>query len=148
MKRRTAFTWGAAILCVGLSMVLGHIISVKKTSAAEPHLRATVAALVRQNARQATAIANQGDYINYLFTQIPARNRVATVDALVQENTYRATDVAALYLALGSPAPTIPPTATFGPSPIPTQTPYQTPTTTLPPSISPTRIPTATVQAP
>lgn len=158
MKQRTTLTWIIVVICIGTSLLLERTISWGRTQAyraesapppasfaasnnflptihqaagpsVQPQLEATVAALVAQNAQQATEIAYQSTYISYLFTQVPAQNRAATVDTLVDQNAYRATDVAALYLALGSPAPTTPPTPTFGPSPFPTTT----PTITLPP---------------
>jgi hypothetical protein len=91
---------------------------------AEPstQVEATIAVLVAENAQQATQIAGYGDFVSYLATQLPARDRAPTVDALVQQHANLATQVAEVYVALGSPIPTLPPSPTLGPSPTPTRT--------------------------
>jgi hypothetical protein len=94
----------------------------------QPQIATTVAALVEENAQQATEIANMNAAISYVLTQVPAQNRVPTVDVLVYQHAQLSTEVAALYIALGSPVPTSPPSPTFGPSPTPTRTPTVSPT--------------------
>ena len=106
-------------------------------SSPEPQLATTVAALVKENAQQATQIANWSAAISYLSTQLPAQNRVPTVDVLVYQRAQLSTEVAALYVALGSPIPTTPPSPTFGPSPTPTRTPFE-PSPTSTQTLSPT----------
>ncbi len=110
----------------------------------QSQLAATVAALVEENGQQATNIAGWDDAISYLATKVPAQatniagwtdvisslattvpaqNRVPTIDVLMYQHAQLSTQVAALYVALGSPIPTSPPTPTSGPSPLPTRTP-------------------------
>src|SRR5215212_5561719 len=92
------------------------IIHTASEASPEPQLATTVAALVKENAQQATQIANWSAAISYLSTQMPAQNRVATVEVLVYQRAQLSTEVAALYIALGSPIPTSPPTPTAGSS--------------------------------
>ncbi len=115
-------------------------------SPTQPLFEATLAALVQENAQQAMQIAGWTSAISYLSTQVPAQDRVRTVDALVYQRAELSTQVAALYSALGSPVPTSWPSPTYGPSPFPTRTPYiplptQTPYIPLP---TPTQMPSAT----
>jgi hypothetical protein len=90
----------------------------------QPQLATTVTALVGENAHQATQIAGLNSIISYVLTEVPAQNRVPTIDVLVYQRAQLSTEVAALYVALGSPIPTTPPSPTFGPSPLPTVTPF------------------------
>lgn len=106
-------------------------------SSPQPQIAATAAALVTENAQQATEIANQSAVISYVLTQMPAQNRVPTIDVLVYQRAELSTEVAALYIALGSPVPTSLPSPTFGPSPTPTRTPFV-------PLAAPTRTPSPT----
>ena len=96
----------------------------------QQQLAATVDALVRQQAQQATEIAGWQEMTSYLLTQVPAQQYGPTVVVLAAQNAYLATRVAEVYTALGSPLPTPPAWPTFGPSPIPTRTPFTTVTPT------------------
>ena len=103
----------------------------------QPQLATTVTALIGENAYQATQIIGLSNTIRYILTQVPAQNRVPTIDVLVYRHDQLATQVAELYVALGSPVPTTPPSPTFGPTPLSTLTPLvrlqaPTPTPTIP----------------
>jgi hypothetical protein len=156
MKHRSSLSWIVFVICIGTGFVLGRISSLETTQArtaggaavflpsvdraavaTQPPLDATLAALVQKNAQQATSIASWSAAVSYLLTQVPAQDRVRTTDALVYQRAELSTQVAALYSALGSPVPTAWPTPTFGPSPLPTLTPYI-------PLPSPTQTPVAT----
>jgi hypothetical protein len=107
-------------------------------SSPQSQLATTVAALVEENAQQATNIAGWNTIISYVLTQVPAQNRVPTIEVLVYQHAHLSTEVAELYIALGSPIPTTPPSPTFGPSPTPTRTPFgPSPTPTQTPSPTP-----------
>src|SRR5215207_163778 len=78
-------------------------------SSPQPQLAATVTALVGQNEQQATQIMGLNSIIMYVLTEVPAQNRVPTIDVLVYQRAQLSTQVAELYMALGSPIPTTPP---------------------------------------
>jgi hypothetical protein len=152
MKYRTLLAWMALVVCIGMGFVLGRISSlepehmalfaapaagttatdgaqaflplVHAADEASPQLAATVTALVGENAQQATQIADMNSIIRYVLTKVPAQDRVPTIEVLVYQRAQLSTEVAELYIALGSPVPTSLPTPTFGPSPLPTRTPY------------------------
>ena len=155
MKYRTPLAWTALVVCIGLGFVLGRISSLEATPAhtallaapavsatatdgaqaflplihaadeASPQIAATVTALVGENAQQATQIAGMNSIISYVLTEVPAQNRVPTIAVLVYQHAQLSTEVAELYIALGSPIPTTPPSPTFGPPPLPTRTPFK-----------------------
>jgi hypothetical protein len=176
MHYRSPLTWMVFVICIGASFILGRISSLETTQAhtstartpgaaaagdaalflpaienaaaspTQPLFEATLAALVQENILHATQIAGWTSAISYLSTQVPAQDRVRTVDALVYQRAELSTQVAALYSALGSPVPTSWPSPTYGPSPFPTRTPYipfptQTPYIPFP---TPTQMPSAT----
>ena len=114
----------ARTTAVGSAKAFLPVVHAAAESSPQPQLATTVAALVGENAQQATQIAGLGNIISYILTEVPAQNRVPTIDVLVYQHAQLSTEVAELYIALGSPIPTSPPSPTFGPSPTPTRTPF------------------------